>query len=620
MPTKYQNKYNMRWPIDPKWDDLSIELECIKRGGTWLARSGATCGAGLFHHFMAARALLWPDRYRHRWTDLIYTEILANMMTILMGPASSQKTSHACEWALIDYWANPDNTIVLISTTTMEKLDLAIFGELKMLHQRAQEKYPYLAGHILEARKAISTDDLEGGDVRDIRKGIVARACYIGRSIDTKTYVGIGAAVYAGTKQQRIRFIADELQFMPATFFQVLPNMINSANLDANLDPQIKIIGSGNPKHDPSDQLSIAAEPIEGWPSVKDIEKTTCWDTRFYKGRCVNLIGTDSPNFDTPEGIRPPFDGLINRYSIKVVEHAYSKNSMQFYSQCVGKMMMNFVGKRVLTKEVCEEHGAFSSCVWKNTSVTRIGFLDPAWGGDQADRCIWGYLEFGNDQNDKEVIRFCEYKNIPLIMTSDVLPDDQIAEFIKREAHDRNILPANIFYDSTGRGTTGAAFARVFGSTPPVPIAFGDKPTSRPVRYDMFVTEPNGMRRLKRCDEEYGKFVSEMWFAVRHIVECGQMRELDPEVVREFSMREYMIKPGNKTDVETKDITKKRMGCSPDLADAFAVGVEGARQRGFHIRRLGEDVISEQGDPDAWITEDATTYHNAIKSRLLTHI
>ena len=47
-------------------------------------------------------------------------------------------------------------------------------------------------------------------------------------------------------------------------------------------------------------------------------------------------------------------------------------------------------------------------------------------------------------------------------------------------------------------------------------------------------------------------------------------------------------------EVEPKEDTIERMGVSPDLYDAYACGCEGARQKGFRIERLGENVIVEQ--------------------------
>ena len=142
MATEIIRRYGLRWTGK---SDLQIELDMIARDGYWTVQ-GQKCGLGLFEHFMRARELVWPERYRHRWTDLIYQEIINNVVTILCGCASSGKTSTASEFVLLDYWAHPHDTIVLVSSTTLEKLDLAVWGEITMLHKLAKDRWPFLLG------------------------------------------------------------------------------------------------------------------------------------------------------------------------------------------------------------------------------------------------------------------------------------------------------------------------------------------------------------------------------------------------------------------------------------------------------------------------------------------
>lgn len=594
------------WEFDGAVSDLEIEL--------WMIENGKLTNDQMFDHMLKARTLLWPRRYRHRWTDLIYRNVIDNVVTILMGPGSSQKTSHACEIALIRYWARPHDSLCLVSTTTNEKLEAAIFGEMKMLFRDARDLHGYLPGNVIDSRKAITTDTVNSDgetEIRDIRKGILCRPCYVGQK-----YVGLG--VYAGIKQAQITFLADELQFMAPTFFDCLPNMFQSCDLDWQNLPDIKVIGSGNPRHDPFDQLSIAAEPVTGWDSVKENTKSAVWKTKFHRGCCVNLIGTDSPNFDVPEGTRPPFPRLINRETCKMVEARWKPGSLQHNSQVVGKMMMGMLGNRVITRQICEEHHAFDKAVWDNNRLTKLWFLDPAWGGDNADRCVWGWLEFGAEIFGRQIMKIRGYEVIPIIGNGPS-PDDQIARFCMDKARQHSIPLENGFYDSTGRGTVGAAFARIMGLTVPVPVAFGDRPTARPVRHDLFVLDKiTGNKRLKRCDEEYGKFVTELWFSVRNIIECDQMRELPEDMMQEGCMREYTELPGGKIDVETKDEMRERIGYSPDLFDALAVGCEGARQLGFRIDRLGYDIIEGQDDTE-FFEEEAKLHEEMISSQLLVH-
>jgi hypothetical protein len=89
--------------------------------------------------------------------------------------------------------------------------------------------------------------------------------------------------------------------------------------------------------------------------------------------------------------------------------------------------------------------------------------------------------------------------------------------------------------------------------------------------------------------------------------------------VAEFSMREYTELHGGKIDVETKDEMRERIGFSPDLADAVCVGVEGARQLGFKIDRLGYDIIENETDDKDFFETEVKQYQDAIAANLLEH-
>lgn len=951
------DKYNIKWPDG--WSHLDIEFEAIRRGGKWTI-GGQECGLGLFEHLMSARRLLWPRRYRHKWTDLLYQNFIENDITIMMGSASSQKTSHAAEYVLINYWARPFDTLAMLTTTTIDKLETGIFGEVKMLFSEARDLHPHLAGNLIDHKHAIVTDDIDE-DVRDMRKGVCGKPCFPtgtmidtptgqrtieslsvgdvvinacgtgiikethstiaktlvkielsdGRKIDctpdhpiltdrgwinavdlrtydmvfsadetmrmlrwpygsgvsesetllcgvsgprtskevrllrehvspvettesevlqqgvrgkmgvrahesvpcdkevptlrkgfgeyalpkrilprmpheasayavsemrkavhfeagsqdaqalnflqsvllcemegekttqttkyadrcgvdclefipesvsvelpnqvrlqnrrkeelvqsrhciSRTEVGgrigrrgsshsgcngegqetpetiraawvvrvtvleqagdkryreseggyrvhnlevtghpsysvnrvivhncyqgrqwVGLGVFAGTKQSHIFFVADELQFMEATFLKAWPNMFSNGSL--------KIIGSGNPQHNPDDCLGIAAEPKDGWNSLPEPDVATVWPTRFLNGKCVNLVGTDSPNFVVKTGDPEPFPKLIGPRFAARIEHDYGMNSPEFYTQVKGVMKLSLAHSRVITREFCRQHHASDKCIWRGGGLVRVLAVDPAYGG--GDRCVSLALEFGPGllpeptqigavARNQMFIRVVGYRTIPInAKRTDITPEDQIAMGVADDLERHNIPAQNCFYDSFGKGTVGFAFARKFGANSPIPVDAGSKPSTRPVRQDLYVwDESKHQKRLKRCDEEYGKKITELWMTWRQAIESEQVRELPEEIILEGTMREYYTVAGNKKDVEPKADLRERLGRSPDLADCFCIGLEGARQRGFVIERLG--VAESDVDGLEWLSEKVRSHEHLIRSKQLS--
>lgn len=585
---------------------LMLELWCIKKGGRWIGSKGQNCGAGLFEHYMNARKLAWPDRYRHSWTDLMYRNFIDNDITILMGAASTQKTSHAVEFACLTYWSSPENTLVVLSTVNMAKLDIGVYAELIMLFSAAKKIHPDLPGHIVDYKKAVTTDDVRK-ESRDFRRGIIARPCYTGGK-----WVGLG--ILAGTKQDNLIYVCDELQFMSEGFAGSWPHLFSNGS--------VKVIGSGNPKHDPDDQLSMAAEPKEGWNSHPEPMKTEVWETKNMGGKCVNLVGTDSDNFKVPPGQPEPFKRLIGRKFADRIAHDSGSDSFEYYRLVKGVMKMGFALARVITRQLCREHGAMDQVVWKDNNQTKGYGLDPTYGGE--DRCIGMPFKFGLDIEDHMVLLMMPYREFRIsLQRTELSVEDQIAEILDEELKTYGIPPEHAFYDACGKGTIGAAFARKFGFHVPVAVDSGAKPSKRPVRADLYVEE-NGERRLKRCDEHYSKFVSEMWYSWRYVIEAGQFRGLLEDVMAEGCARIYYMVSGNRIEVEPKSDPKKkedlkrRLGKSPDLGDCCAIAVEGARQLGFTIGRLGENVVENQKDED-WFQKEADQWQETIKSKLLVH-
>jgi hypothetical protein len=599
LPPATITKYGAKWKagVDP----LTIEFTAIQNGGKW-RHGDVEVGEGLFTHYRNAMSLLWPEDDHHRWSDLALKALVEEEIVIFCGCGDSNKTYSMSRFILVDWWAFPQKTLWLISSTEYRGAELRIWGKIKELYNRAKRIRGWLDGNVLESMHAITTEDID--DDQDLARSL-QRGLIVVPNKKGNTSIGLGA--FVGVKAPRLRHAGDEVQAMTPGFADAYSNWYGKEDFRGCM--------AGNPL-DITDQLCQLAEPHEGWDSWVDTEKTQTWRSNFFNAFVVAFDGRDSPNFDFPDTGRSKFPYLIGKKKLEGVASTHGKDSWQWFSQCVGKPNKGMVLWRVITRLMCQQNKAFETVVWKGNETTKIYYLDPAYGG--GDRCVGGVLEFGDDSDNNQIIRCYEPEIVPINLRLDIEPEEQIARYVKRRLDDIGIRAENAFYDSFGRGTLGFYFAQVFGEKTPVPIDSGAMPTTRPVRFDLFIDEPDGNRRLKRCDEHYSKFISELWFSVSEAIQSQQIRELPKSQMLEGCARIYKVVSGNRIEVEPKADMKERIGKSPDLFDALAIGVEGARRLGFKIKRIGADVIESDDDED-FFDKEAKEWKEAMDELLLTH-
>src|SRR6185503_18717861 len=125
---------------------LELEFACIRKGGKWKSKSGVECGLGLWQHYKKAQQLIWPTHYHHRWSDLILQEILSNTITCVTGPKDTGKSFCIARYALTDYFCFPENTLFIVSSTTMAALEKRVWGDIQSMFNQAKERFPNLPG------------------------------------------------------------------------------------------------------------------------------------------------------------------------------------------------------------------------------------------------------------------------------------------------------------------------------------------------------------------------------------------------------------------------------------------------------------------------------------------
>lgn len=584
------NAYGASFATD---DPIEVEITAIRLGGRWQRNNGKHCGAGLFHHYKALQSHLAPWKQWDRWSDRILQELISRPLVVLTGPANSTKTHNVAFYALCRYIVAPTQQCVLVSSTDSRSLELRIWGEIKKLWSGARKVYGGTPGRIVESRQMIVTD-IEDSEATDFRNGILAIPTVIGGN-----YVGLGK--WAGIKNDNIFMAADEVHFMGASFYDAIANLRKNRGFQC--------AASGNPK-DRTDVLGRLGEPassIGGWEGYEPTGKTFTYPTRFAGGIAICLDGRDSPNNDVAPGDPVPFPYIITQEKIQEDLDYYGEDSIQVSMMDYGIFPKDAQAKRVITRSLCEKFRAFEDVTWTHEPLVKLFCMDAAYGAVGGDRCVGIEMHMGRCADGVQRLAFAGNPMvIPVSAKLDMLPEDQIATFVKNYCShpERDIPPRHVIFDSTGRGSLVSAFGRLWSSQV-VPVEFGGMASERPVS-----------AKIKTpCRAFYFNFVSELWYQVRHVIEADQLRRLPINVMEEGAMRGYELTAGNRVKVEPKEECKVRMGRSPDLFDAFVCGAELALRLGFVIRGISKD----KHKTPAWIKTLVDQQQQVRKAHELTY-
>lgn len=570
-------RYGMMMPSNT--DPLALELECIKRGGRFKMGTHQ-CGNGLAWHVREAMKLIWPDMYFHRWTDLIIEQFLRDVpgfhstgicrtRTGCFGPSSSQKSFPFTRCGLVLFYAKPQGTTGLISSTTIDALRRRIWDYVASSHAAAKRRYPWLPGTLVES-KTMLLADASDEDGRSFKNGIVGVATKKGGQWQ-------GLEEFVGLKNDVVFVIADELHFMPVGILDSL------ANLDSN--NVCYFAGLGN-LPDTENPLGALCEPKEGWDSLPDTEKSRVFETRWRNGVAIQLIGMDSPNLDFPPG-HEPYKGLIGREYIEQCAENYGRESDKFNMFASGKVPRSSMQRTVITRAQCQKFNAMEQVKWGHEKVVRGYGLDAAYSGVGGDRTVGFPFVFGRDVEGKARFWLGPMKLYPGSSDAKMSHSEAIAVECKHECEAHGIPPSHVFFDGTGRSELTSAFGRLW-SAQVVPIEFGGMATERPSFTGEKHLDGREAGNVKTCREMFDRFVTELWFAVRTAILFDQMRGLPEVAVAEGCLRKWELIRGAKYCIETKDEMKERGLRSPDIMDAVVAALEGARRLGFELGRTSE--------------------------------
>jgi hypothetical protein len=443
---------------------------------------------------------------------------------------NSGKSDTFAVYAIVCYLADPRNTRVLVTSTSLKDSRMRIWGRIKEYWAAV----PGLPGKLVDSMGMLKFVDENG--VPDEGSGITLVA---GESKKEKESI----KKLIGFKRKRIIMIADEMPELSSTIYDAA-----LANLDMN--PYFQLIGIGNP-NSRFDAFGVFSKPKGGWGSVStDADE---WETSV--GKCIRFDAEKSPNILAGKVIYPY---LIDEEKLAKKKGELGENSLLYWRMFRGFWCPTGSDAGLYSEADITQSGADSSEVRWMGATTRVAFLDTSFtsGGDEAVAYLGTY---GTDVYGTDILL---YDPEPQVLADDVSDDAsfgfQIAKKFRDLCHQHGISVKHAGLDVTGGGTP---FADILASV------WGDG-FHRCLFSGSATDRSASASDTRPCSEVFTNKVSELWGIGVQFVRTGQIRGVTKDLAQEMTARLYTTEGKGRISVEPKRKMKARFGRSPDRADA----------------------------------------------------
>lgn len=485
-----------------------------------------------------------PMMIKHPWAEEMIRKAIHHKYLAIGGSASSGKSHTMAAWGIINWLSQPQDTLVLMTSTTLREARKRIWGSVMSLLS------------VIEGAPIRIRDSIGNAAYVDANGTLIERA---GLSLiaaeKSKTREAVGK--FIGIKQKRVILIGDELSELSEAILQA-----GLSNLSKN--PFFQMIGMSNP-NSRFDAFGVWSEPKSGWDSI-DIQTADEWSTKW-GGHYLRLDGERSPNITLGEEKFPWLPTAAKLEEDRALLGPESRGYMRMV-RAVFFDSDETVG--IYSESELTTSGAMGEVEWAS-KPTKVAGIDPAFtnGGD---RTIMYVAEVGYAKNGQYVCRFDNFYHLNDDATNKAVPRTyQIVHQIIDHCKRLGISPDNVAVDSTG---AGAPFCDVLaGEWSPniLRVSFGGKPSDKRVSMNSRLTG----------EELYSNRVSELWFVGKELMRTKQIYGIRTELAQEMCARNYdMVKSSSlKVKIESKPEFKARFGRSPDLADAAFLALDCARQQ-----------------------------------------
>jgi len=487
----------------------------------------------------------------------------------LTGSAASGK-SHCTSLFAVAWWMiDPENSIAVLTSTTKDMIRSRVWSVIRDYATSAvdaQTGEPLELGHLVDSQMKLYPPS------KNPKCSIAAYAVAHGETAKAVDNL-------KGLHASRMLVIIDEANSTPEAIFNVLSNYTKGCK-------DLTVIIVGNPVSR-LDSHGRALKPEQGWPLAMD-ENTIEWKTEGVRewelppGLALRFDGRDSPNVQLKYNKHPYlylYEDWLKAEEIREI----SGGNLAYWSMSRGLWPADGASNTIFSEQMLLRCDALGTHFVFDGARETYGFCDVAFGG--GDGCIIQFAEVA-ESNGRRCIQLTDWVDVPIDPAASAQDIDyQVARFCIQTCITRKIKPEHWGIDASGSGRSVAAIMSAEWSSKIHCTVWGQGATDRP-------SAQNDGRPSK---EVYATFVTEMWFAVRELIESGQIKGFSHEAISEFCARTYEMR-GKKFLAEKKSDMRLRLRYSPDHADAVCGLCEVARRMGLEV--FGKIAQREQKDWD----------------------
>jgi hypothetical protein len=541
----YFEKHGIQWKKGTK--SIHIELACFReKMAERMPRELG--GVGPAWHFKAIVIALYPENavdggprfIWNSWADRMLKAACRNRYLAIAGSGGFGKSEFFALWLIVNFLADPANTICLATSITVSVSKKKLWGKV-VTFWTPLEKLGF-PGKLVDSLHIIRYVDENGVPIKGDLAGI---ALVVGERKKEKEAVGR----LLGIHQERVIFVADDLtELSEAVTEAAIYNMSRGCTY-------FQFIGIANP-FSYFDPFGKFAAPKGGdWQKVSvEMEE---WETE--RGICLHFDALKNPRITEGD------DRLVWMDTQEAIEREieiHGGNSSSFWRMYRGFWCPSGVTELIYTEIEIVNAGADRPAEWIDPAmVTRICFLDPAFtsGGDRT------VAYFGTVGIAKGGLKTLEYNNYE-IFKDDVTDrsqtrSQQVIRWWRGLCDAKGVTPRHAGFDCTGAGGPFGDLVDILWSKEVFRVNFAgaaseDKAVSA---YDA----------TPRCERYYNK-VAELWYNPKEGMRTGQIRGLCGEAIREMCMRKKTEKVEVQVliRIESKREMMIHTEQSPDIADA----------------------------------------------------